>query len=385
MWQEPVRSIRKIFRENMGVKPGERVLVYTDKPTAREKLTPEEATRRSELRDVVYLFEAIGKGLCRELRFLEYPSGGAHGKEPPRKVWELAFGKAAVSAMDKAGVLKPIISKRAKPEQLETAVKIIKKRRRAAVDLAVDVVVALSNFSTSHTTFRTFLNEHCGTRIASMPLFDMQMLSGPMRVDHKRMASLTRKVAVLLTKNASVHITTPEGTDITFSIKGRKGVPDTGILSHEGSFGNLPAGEAYLAPVEGSANGKLVILWTPTRRLASPVTVTVRDGLAVMVEGTEPYVAELDALLKKHKGNSNIAELGIGTNPLATRPDNILESEKILGTVHMAFGDNSSFGGKVKTPFHQDYVYFHPTVTLTNSKGVESLLLREGKLMPYED
>ncbi|MCK4910533.1 MAG: aminopeptidase [Thermodesulfovibrionales bacterium] len=377
MWQEPIRAIRKIFRENLGVKPGERVLVYTDKPTRREKLTPGEAGRRADLRDVVHLFEAIGKGLCRELRFHEYPAGGAHGKEPPRKVWELAFGRAAVEAMDEAGVLKPIISKRAKPEQLETAVKIIKKRRRSAVD----VIVALSNFSTSHTTFRTFLNELCGTRVASMPLFEMAMLSGPLRVDYREMSRLTRKVAVLLTKNSQVHITTSDGTDIRFSIKGRKGEPDTGMLAGEGSFGNLPAGEAYLAPVEGTANGKLVILWAPTRRLASPVTVTVRDGNAVKVTGREPYVKELDALLKKHKGNSNIAELGIGTNPLATRPDNILESEKILGTVHMAFGDNSSFGGKVKTPFHQDYVYFRPTVTLTNSKGEETLLHKDGKLL----
>lgn len=111
------------------------------------------------------------------------------------------------------------------------------------------------------------------------------------------------------------------------------------------------------------------------------MTVIVKDGNAVKVTGREPYVKELRALLNKNKGNSNIAELGVGTNPLATRPDNILESEKILGTVHMAFGDNSSFGGKVKTPFHQDYVYFHPTVTLTNSKGVETVLLEDGNLL----
>ena len=377
MWQEPVRAIRKIFRENLGVKPGERVLVFTDKPTARETLSPQEEARRTELRDVVHLFEAIGKGLCRELRFLEYPAGGAHGKEPPRKVWELAFGPGAVTAMDRAGVLKPIISKRAKPAQLEEAAKIIRRRRRSTVD----AVVALSNFSTSHTTFRTFLNDFCGTRVASMPLFDMPMLTGPLRVDYREMARITRKVAVLLTKNSQVHITTRDGTDIAFSIQGRKGEADTGMLAREGSFGNLPAGEAYLAPVEGTAKGTLVILWAPTRKLASPVTVTVEAGRAIKVSGTEPYARELEQLLKKRRDNANIAELGVGTNPLATRPDNILESEKILGTVHMAFGDNSSFGGKVKTPLHQDYVYFRPTVTLTNSKGVETVLLKGGKLL----
>ena len=377
MWQEPVRAIRRIFKENLGVKPGERGLVYTDKPTRRETLSPKEEARRSELRDVALMFEAVGRGLCRQMRFIEYPAGGAHGKEPPRAVWELAFGEGAVGAMEQAGVLKPIIAKRAKPEQLDEAAKIIRKRKRAAVS----AIVALSNFSTSHTTFRTFITELCGARLASMPLFDMPMLAGPLRVDYKAMSRITKKVAVLLTKNSIVHITTPEGTDISFSIRGRKGEPDTGLLSGEGAFGNLPAGEAYLAPVEGSAKGKLVILWAPTRRLASPVTVLVKDGQVVKVSGREPYVKELQALLKKHKGNSNLAELGVGTNPLATRPDNILESEKILGTVHMAFGDNSSFGGSVKTPFHQDYVYFHPTVTLTNSKGVETILLNEGELL----
>ena len=376
MWQEPVRSIRRIFKENLGVKPGERILVYTDKPTRRETLSPGEEARRSELRDVAHMFEAVGRGLCREISFIEYPAGGAHGKEPPRAVWELAFGTGAVEALDEAGVLKPIISKRAKPGQLADAARIIRRRKRASVS----AIIALSNFSTSHTTFRSFVTELCGTRLASMPLFEMPMLSGPLRVDYKEMARITRKVAHLLTKNSSVHITTPEGTDISFSIKGRRGEADTGLLYKEGAFGNLPAGEAYLAPVEGTANGKLVILWAPTRKLEKPVTVTVKDGNAVKVSGREPYVKELRALLNKNKGNSNIAELGVGTNPLATRPDNILESEKILGTVHMAFGDNSSFGGSVKTPFHQDYVYFKPTVTLTNSKGVETVLLNEGNL-----
>jgi leucyl aminopeptidase (aminopeptidase T) len=377
MWQEPVRAIRRIFKENLGVKVTERVLLYTDKPTRRETLNEADTKRRTELRDVAIMFCEVGRTVCRELRFVEYPAGGAHGKEPPRKVWANAFGEAAVNAMDEAGLLKPIITKRATPEQIEAASKIIKKRRRSSVD----AIIGLSNFSTSHTTFRSFATELAGARFASMPLFDMPMLSGPLKADHKTMARVTRKVATLLTKAATVHITTPDGTDITFSVKGRKGEPDTGILTKEGAFGNLPAGEAYLAPVEGTANGKLVILWAPTRRLKSPVTVIVKDGNAVKVSGREPYVEELEALLKKHKGNSNIAELGIGTNPLATRPDNILESEKILGTVHMAFGDNSSFGGNVKTPFHQDYVYFKPTVRLISAKGLETLLHKDGKLL----
>ncbi len=79
--------------------------------------------------------------------------------------------------------------------------------------------------------------------------------------------------------------------------------------------------------------------------------------------------------------NRNIAELGIGTNDRASRPDNILEAEKILGTIHIAFGDNSSFGGKVSTPFHEDYVFYGPTVTAILEDGTRDILLDEGKLV----
>ena len=79
--------------------------------------------------------------------------------------------------------------------------------------------------------------------------------------------------------------------------------------------------------------------------------------------------------------NRNIAELGIGTNDRATRPDNILEAEKILGTIHIAFGDNSGFGGTVSTPFHEDYVFYGPTLTALGEDGSEDVLLSEGKMM----
>ena len=51
-----------------------------------------------------------------------------------------------------------------------------------------------------------------------------------------------------------------------------------------------------------------------------------------------------------------MAELGIGTNPNASRPDNVLEAEKIKGTVHIAIGDNSHMGGKVESDLHEDFI-----------------------------
>ncbi len=375
-----IEAIRAIFQVNLGVKKSERVLVFTDKLSKREDLAPEDITRRERLRDIALLTAEIGRNLSKEIIFLEYPATGSHGKEPPRRLWECAFGKRTVDALKKAELLSPIIRKKASAQALKDAEKIVLRFKAQAVD----AVVALSNYSTSHTTFRDFLTRLCGTRYASMPLFDASMLEGAMNVDWKTLAKRTKEIAGVVNKAIAIEIRTPNGTHISFSTKGRKAHADTGILTKKGSFGNLPAGEVYLAPLEGTANGRLVLEWAPTRKLSSPVTLTVKDGYVTQVAGDEPFVPHLQRKLLERKENRNIAELGIGTNENATRPDNILESEKILGTVHIALGDNSSFGGRVKTPFHQDFVFFKPTVVLIDRKGIKTELMRDGKLQYSE-
>lgn len=373
----PVKEIRQIFKVNLGVKPTERVLVFTDKLTSREEASPEDIKRRARLRDIARIAEETARGMSKEVRFLEYPAIGVHGKEPPEALWRLAFGEGAVDALKADGLFNSLRRKNAKPDTLDKARRVVNRFKRSGVD----AVVALSNYSTSHTMFRNFLTTICSVRYISMPLFDMEMFAGPMRADYRKMSKRTKAVATELKKSQSVKISTPAGTNITFSTVGRRAESDTGLLTKPGAFGNLPAGEAFLAPVEGTAEGRLVIEWGPTQKLDSPITVIVKDGMALSVKGKDPYAKVLRKKFEERNDNRNIAELGIGTNPFAKRPDNILESEKILGTVHMAFGDNSSFGGTVSTPYHQDFVYFQPTVELDLKGGERSLLLEDGKLL----
>ena len=96
--------------------------------------------------------------------------------------------------------------------------------------------------------------------------------------------------------------------------------------------------------------------------------------------GEEPFRVNLEQAFAKTPLNRNIAELGIGTNDRATRPDNILEAEKILGTIHIALGDNSGFGGTVTTPFHEDFVFYEPTVTALLADGTEKQIIIKGAL-----
>jgi len=54
----------------------------------------------------------------------------------------------------------------------------------------------------------------------------------------------------------------------------------------------------------------------------------------------------------------------------------ILEDEKVMGTIHIAFGDNKSMGGSVRVASHLDGLVKNPTVWFDDRKIMES-----GKLL----
>ncbi|MDP2276638.1 MAG: aminopeptidase [Nitrospirota bacterium] len=369
------KTLRNIFSVNLNVKKSESVLVFTDMPFKKEFIEDADRCRRERLRDIAILTAETGKGFCKRILYHEYPATGSHGAEPPQKLWAMAFGEKTFNELKAQKLLHPLIKKKADDSDMRSAEEIIARYKKHAVN----VVVALSNYSTSHTRFRDFLTRLCKTRYASMPLFDAAMLEGAMNVNWRLIDKRTRSIARIVNKAEAVEIKTPNGTSISFSKKGRKAGADTGILTAPGAFGNLPAGEVYLAPVEGTAEGRLVLEFAPTRQLKSPVALTVKNGFVEEVSGDDEYAGYLRAKLSERRENANIAELGIGTNDMAKRPDNILESEKILGTIHIALGDNSSFGGNVCTPFHQDFVFFKPTLTLIDKNGKKALLMKDGK------
>ena len=378
-------ALKNIYLLNLGVTAGDRVLVFTDRISNKEK-TPKgkELKRRRELIRIARTAAGEGREFAKEIIYKEYPATGAPAVEPPKALLAAAFCKKCVEELSAEGLLEDILKKNARAERsMEDAGKIVKEYR----DDAVNAVIALSNYSTTHTTFRKLLTGYAEGRYASMPLFDAQMLNGPMGIDYGKLKKFTKWVANAVKTGDRIEVTSPNGTKLLFRKGEREVHEDNGDYKKPGSAGNLPAGEVYLAPLEGTANGRLVLEWAPTRQLKSPVTLLVKDGLVTQVEGDEPFADELRGRLSSCPQCGNIAELGIGTNPMATRPDNILESEKILGTIHIALGDNHTFGGNVQAPFHQDFVFFAPTLKVFPSSGKDGpldgrVLIKEGKHMP---
>ncbi len=108
--------------------------------------------------------------------------------------------------------------------------------------------------------------------------------------------------------------------------------------------------------------------------LNDTLTVTFENGEVVTIE-SGGRIGEYLRMKCKKPQNGRIAELGIGTNENAKRPDVILEAEKILGTIHVAIGDSKSIGGENEAEIHMDFVINKPNVTID-----DKTLMAEGKL-----
>ena len=297
-------AVRTVVRQCMGVSPGEDVLVVCNPVT--------------EEIGALMRIEAQGDGADATLAVIS--ERDSHAAEPPRAV--------------------------------------------AAAMAAADVVLAPTIQSLSHTAARKVASE-AGVRIGTLPGVTEEMLARLMTGDLEEIRRRGWAVVSRLNSGSEVRITCPHGSDFRFGIEGRLGIVDAGELSNRGAFGNLPCGEGFIAPIEGTGEGTLVVDGSiaGVGLLDTPTSLTIREGH--LTDTTGPAGAALMGLLSAHgPDGTNLAELGIGTNEEAILTGNILEDEKILGTAHVAFGASAAIGGTVQVPVHLDCVVLEPTVEI---------------------
>ncbi len=242
-----------------------------------------------------------------------------------------------------------------------------------------DVVIIPMSKSLTHTAAR---RDACdaGARVATMPGITRDTMIRCLNADYYAIADRTRKLTEILTGADSAHITSPGGTDITIPIAGIKAIASTGLIHQSGSFGNLPSGEAYLMPEENKSNGVFVVdgSMAGIGDLAgkTPITIKVKDGFATEITGGEEADLLREKLSEAGPQAFHTAELGIGTNDAAKIIGTILEDEKVMGTIHIALGNNMSMGGTVNVPIHLDGIVKDPDVELDGKKIMEN-----GKLL----
>lgn len=301
----------------MGLQPGERVAVITDAPCRR-------------IGEAMF---AATKDMGNEVLLLEIIPRRTNGEEPPAEV--------------------------------------------AHVMQNVDVVICPTSKSLTHTNAKRGASAK-GVRVATLPGVTEDMMVRCMNADYNQIAELTNKLVSLLEKTSVIRVTAPSGTDITMPIKGRKGYASHGIFREKGKGGNLPTGEAFLAPLENQSQGVVVVdgSMAGIGMLKTPLRITVKDGYAEEVSGGEEAKKLIELWDIHGRPSRNVAEFGIGTNDRAKITGVVLEDEKVKGTIHIAFGDNVSMGGSVNVQSHLDGVVQKPSVWFDDSQ-----IMKDGQLL----
>jgi len=239
----------------------------------------------------------------------------------------------------------------------------------AAALEACDVFIAPTSRSLSHTAARKRASD-AGARGATMPGVTEDMLARVMAVDFDLMGARSKAVAAILDEGTLARVTCPRGSQFTLDLSGRRGISDDGDLSTPGAFGNLPCGEGFIAPCTGE--GRIVAAsLAPLGLSDEPAALTLANGHVVSAEGG--FGPEYLQRLKAHgELGTNLAELGVGTNDCARLTGNVLEDEKILGTVHVAFGASAGIGGTVSVPIHLDVVILEASLEVDGRRVLDA-------------
>jgi len=244
-----------------------------------------------------------------------------------------------------------------------------------------DVILMPVGKSLAHTrATREAIGE--GARVVSMAAFtERQMVEGGLFADFPGRKPLCDHFADLLTGAARVRVTNPAGTDLTFRLVGRRGNSHA-CLVREPGFTAVPNIEANCSPLEGTAEGRLVvdgsIPYYGVGVVSEPIVFQLRAGAVQSIENGEQarFLRELLAS-QDDPDVYNVAQFAIGLNPRCRDfTGEMLNDEGVNGTIHIGIGTSASLGGSVQAKTHFDAVIRAPSVWFDDDQ-----VLREGEIV----
>jgi aminopeptidase len=201
--------------------------------------------------------------------------------------------------------------------------------------------------------------------------------------EHKSMQGHAERLIHALEDTVTVQICNPKGTNLTLSTQNRKFFTDTKLDWKTMKWINLPTGEVIVAPVEDSLNGKLVCNMAVggIGKLRKPVEVTAKNGrVETVLSQDKDHLRRIEETFATDDWSDVVGEFAFGINPKARFVQEFLEAEKILGTVHVAFGENTDMpGGKNPSKNHMDLLISDPTVKITKEDGETVTMLEKGR------
>lgn len=203
--------------------------------------------------------------------------------------------------------------------------------------------------------------------------------TGGALADYAALRDEGERLARLWRGASRIKVTTPSGTHLESTIANEHVFVECGYATQPGQEAAFSDGEVSQMPNKGVSTGRIVVEG-PVAHLGAgePIRVEVAEGRVVSVSGG-PRADALAEIIRTVPNADNIAEIGIGLNPVCRRNGDFEEEKKARGYVHVAVGDNVFYGGDVRCGVHMDMVLYQPSVWLD-----ETLIVDAGAIAQFD-
>jgi leucyl aminopeptidase (aminopeptidase T) len=259
------------------------------------------------------------------------------------------------------------------------------------------LILAMTEFSASAPLIG-WTKRFSQLRAASMPRVAPEMEATALAADYAQVARSCERLRTRLAAAQTAEIEFSTGDRFVFDFRFRVAEADDGYLHRdapEPRLINLPSGETFTAAYEGERGiPSLTSGVLPVPYEGETVRLRVEQNRVEEVLGDSGASRKLREFLFADKGRRNIAELGLGCNPMARVWGNVLEDEK--AGPHIALGRSEHLGGATgpdafddaRHVWHEDFVYARQSpiqirrLMLVDGEGRRELLFENGSYVP---
>jgi hypothetical protein len=280
--QELLRATRNVLKSNLCLNKEDKLVILTD-------------SYKERVGELLF-WQATSLGLS-PIHYTYRPTG-RHGLEPPEEVWKIVFGEEFVEELKEKGLLEKLLKKElSHSDELEVKALLLESTSEGELPTAI---IAVNQYSVSHTFFRKLCSEFLSIRFASMPLFEPFMFYTSLQANWNLVARRSREIADLLSDAVSARITCPLGTELFMSLEGRSGLADSGKLCSPGDFGNLPQERPSSPRLKEAVRGLSLLSMHQTGSLKRDLSLRLKRGkLKSSLEGRTLELLWQSSLLER--------------------------------------------------------------------------------------
>ncbi|MBW1962941.1 MAG: hypothetical protein JRJ04_15975 [Deltaproteobacteria bacterium] len=231
---------------------------------------------------------------------------------------------------------------------------------------AADIVIDMSTVGWLYTNVHNeVLKSGTRTLMVSQPPEVLRRLKPDEAVKRRTLAA-----AEVLQRGKKLRLTSPAGTDLTFDKTGRKAMAQYGVSDIAGRWDHWPSGQVACAPIEGSAEGLLVIdvgdvILRINRYVSKPIRCEFNNGKISKIEGAVEAFLLREYMAAWEDDKAYIpAHVGWGTEHRAVWTElalpgrgGTMDAESYYGDILLGMGANYfiGLGGENVTQAHIDF------------------------------